>query len=139
MKILSFLFILFILLIGTTSFAAEVVIITNQGNPVSTITVQDAKQIYLGKKSTWSNGNGVKAFTQKNAQITEMFSKKFVKKSSQQFNLYWRKAIFTGKGTPPVEVINSEEMKKMVASETGSIGYILDTEVDSSVKQLKVQ
>jgi ABC-type phosphate transport system substrate-binding protein len=139
MKIISTVLTLFILLTGTASFAAEVILITNPGNVVSAISPQDAKNIYLGKKSTWNDGNHVITYTQANAEITGKFTKNFIKKTAQQFNLYWRKAIFTGKGTPPKEVNNSEQMKKMVAGGNGTIGYILDSELDSTVKKLQVR
>ncbi len=95
--------------------------------------------MFLGKKSSWSDGSTVTAFTQKDAAVSDLFAKKFVKKSSQQFYMFWRKAVFTGKGTPPVEVENSEQMKKIVASKSGAVGYIMDSELDESVKKLAVQ
>jgi len=139
MKIISIVLTLFILLTGTASFAAEVILITNPGNSISTISTQDAKNIYLGKKSTWNDGSRVIAYTQENAEITGQFTKTFIKKTAQQFNLYWRKAIFTGKGTPPNEVENSDQMKNRVAGGNGTIGYILASELDSSVKKLQVR
>lgn len=123
----------------TAGYAADVILITNKANPVSSLAAADVKNIFLGKKTSWDGGSKVTAFTQKNDAVTDDFTKQYVSKSSQQFYMYWRKAIFTGKGTPLVEVEDSGRMKKIVAAERGSIGYILATELDDSVKQLNVQ
>ena len=129
---------LMILFCCTVGYAADVILITNKSNPVSSVSTTDAKNMFLGKKSRWSDGSAVTAFTQKDVAVTDSFAKNFVKKSSQQFYMHWRKAVFTGKGTPPVEVENSEQMKKIVASKTGAVGYILSSELDDSVKKLDV-
>jgi ABC-type phosphate transport system substrate-binding protein len=128
-----------ILFCCTAGYAADVILITNKSNPVSSLSATDAKNMFLGKKTSWSDGSSVTAFTQKDDAVTDVFAKEFVKKSSQQFYMFWRKAVFTGKGTPPVEVENSEQMKKIVASKNGAVGYILESELDGSVKKLSVE
>ena len=138
MKRLCILVIFMVLFCFTVGYAAEVVLITDKSNPVSALAASDAKNIFLGKKTSWSNGSVVTPFTQKNTAVTEPFAKQYVKKSSQQFYMFWRKAVFTGKGTPPVEVADSSQMKKIVASKEGSLGYILATELDDTVKKLDV-
>ncbi|MDG5467320.1 phosphate ABC transporter substrate-binding protein [Deltaproteobacteria bacterium IMCC39524] len=139
MKRISLLIALMILFCCTAGYAADVILITNKLNPVSSLTATDAKNMFLGKKTGWSDGSTVTPFTQKDSAVTDPFAKKFVKKSSQQFYMFWRKAVFTGKGTPPVEVENSEQMKKIVAAKNGAVGYILKSELDDSVKKLSVE
>jgi ABC-type phosphate transport system substrate-binding protein len=139
MKRISLLIALMILFCCTAGYAVDVILITNKTNPTSSLSATDAKNIFLGKKTSWEDGSKVTAFTQKDDAATEPFAKEFVKKSSQQFYMYWRKAVFTGKGTPLVEVDNSAQMKKIVASKDGAIGYILASELDDSVKKLNVQ
>ena len=139
MKRISLLIALMILFCCTAGYAADVILITNKSNPVSSLSATDAKNMFLGKKSSWSDGSTVTPFTQKDADLTNPFARKFVKKSSQQFYMFWRKAVFTGKGTPPVEVESSEQMKKIVAAKNGAIGYILESELDDSVKKLIVK
>lgn len=139
MKRISILIAIMILFCCTVGYAADVILITNKSNKVSSLSVADAKNIFLGKKTSWSDSSKVTAFTQKNSAVTNLFAKQFVRKSSQQFYMYWRKAVFTGKGTPLVEVDDSEQMKKIVASKEGSLGYILATELDDTVKKVDVQ
>jgi ABC-type phosphate transport system substrate-binding protein len=128
-----------ILFCCTAGYAADIILITNKSNPVSSVSAADVKKIFLGKKTSWDDGSKVVAFTQKDDAVTDPFAKQYVKKSSQQFYMYWRKAVFTGKGTPLVEVNNSAEMKKIIAAKAGTLGYILATELDDTVKSLAVK
>jgi ABC-type phosphate transport system substrate-binding protein len=138
MNIRSMMLAVVMVAIATAACAGEIAVITNPGNQVSALSEQEAKNIYLGKKTTWSDGTPVVVYTQANQALTEQFTQTIVKKSAQQFDLHWRKALFTGQGTPPQEVKDSEQMKKMVGGQKGAIGYVLATEVDGSVKKLPV-
>lgn len=118
--------------------AADVILITDKDNPVSSLSEKDVKQIFLGKKTSWDDGSTIIAFTQTNPQVTELFAQKYLRKSFQQFNLYWKKAIFTGKGTPLHELSDSTKMKQFIAAQNGSLGYILDSELDETVKKIEI-
>ncbi len=60
-------------------------------------------------------------------------------KSAQQFSNFWKKALFTGTGRPPVKVMNDTEMKQKLASDPRGIGYISTAAVDDSVKVVKIK
>ena len=57
-----------------------------------------------------------------------------IDKTNAQVKSYWAKLIFTGKGTPPKEVANSDEVKKLVSTNPNTIGYIDKSHLDTSVK-----
>lgn len=133
-----FILLLALLVVGSASYAAELILITNVSNSVDSISAKDVKKIYLGKKSSWNDGTSIKVFAQKDTDLTNVLVKKYVKKTPQQYFLYWQNAIFTGKGTPPVEVDGNAQMKKIVKAQKGAIGYIDASELDSSVKKLTV-
>ncbi|MNP49690.1 hypothetical protein D3C76_1438950 [compost metagenome] len=60
----------------------------------------------------------------------------FTSKSASQLKAHWSKIIFTGRGQPPQAVSSSAEVKKRVAENPGTIGYIDAREVDGSVRAL---
>ncbi|MDH3997936.1 MAG: ABC transporter substrate-binding protein [Desulfuromonadales bacterium] len=138
MKVKCFVIMLFLLLACSVSYAVEIALITDKNNPVDSISAKDAKNIFLGKKKSWDGGGSVTPVIQKNASVTEAFTRSIVKKSSAQYTLFWRKAIFTGTGTPPVEVEDDAAMKKMVAAKSGAVGYISADALDGSVKKLNI-
>lgn len=126
--------VLFTLLLASPALAVDVVLVVNLANPVTSLDSRDAKQIFLGKKGSWDNGDKVVLYSQYDAQITDSFSREVLNKSAQQFNTFWKKALFTGTGHPPVEVQNDAEMKRFIAADPRGIGYISKSALDGSVK-----
>ena len=137
MKFRSFLF-MAALVVTNASYADQIVLITNKANPVSVVSARDAKNIFLGKKSKWDHGATIMSYTQADEGVTEAFAQQYMSQSAKQFSLYWRKAIFTGTGTPPAQVSDSASMKQMIAANAGSLGYILESELDDTVSVVKV-
>lgn len=121
---------------SSTALAADYILVVNKANAVSTMSQKDAKKIFLGKKSSWSNGERVILYSQKNPDLTRSFTEGVVKKSPQQFMVFWKKALFTGTGKPPVEVTDDNQMKQSIAGDMRGIGYISASALDDTVKKL---
>ncbi|PLX95672.1 MAG: phosphate ABC transporter substrate-binding protein [Desulfuromonas sp.] len=121
---------------SNVALAADYVLVVNKGNAVSSIDAKDAKKIFLGKKSSWNNGERIVLYSQQNQTLTEAFSEGVVRKSAQQFMVFWKKALFTGTGKPPVEVSDDAQMKQAIAADPKGIGYISASAMDGTVKQL---
>ena len=138
MKKICLFLIAVMVLASTASFAADIVIITNKDNPVSSVSAKDVKNIYLGKMVVWSDGTSIDPYGHKDRDLSNLLVKTYVKKSPQQYFLYWQNAVFTGKGSPPIEVENDEQMKKIVAATKGAVGFISASSLDASVKKLTV-
>ena len=139
MKAIKLILIALVLGLAVQAVAADFVVITHPGNSASSISQQDLKNIYLGKKSRWDDGSSIVVMAQKSGALTDAFISEAVGKTTQQYFIYWRKIVFTGKGTPPVEMDTDAQAKAAVASRPGAIGYIAASALDGSVKQLKVR
>jgi len=139
MKLKIFLLTLLLMFMCSGSYAADIVLITDKSNSVDKISATDAKNIFLGKKKRWDDGSIIIPIVQKDQKVADQFNKTIVKKTSSQFDLFWRKAVFTGTGAPPTEVEDNDAMKKMVTSKTGAIGYITADALDDTVKKVEVQ
>jgi len=124
--------------LATSAAAAEFVLIVNPNNSVSSLTARDAKNIFLGKKGNWDNGSTVVLYSQLDSELTNAFAKDVLGKSAQQFSTFWKKALFTGTGRPPIELKSDAEMKKFIAADPKGVGYISATAVDGSVKVVKL-
>ena len=109
---------------------AETVVITGAGsNVLSSLSASEIKALYLGKSKNLT------IFDQNTGNsVPKDFLDKVVDKSESQFKAYWSKKIFTGKGTPPIQLGGDAAMKTMVANTPGSIGIINSSAVDASVK-----
>jgi hypothetical protein len=64
----------------------------------------------------------------------EAFYKKATDRDSAQIKAVWSRVIFTGKGQPPKEMPDAAAVKKAVAADPKTVGYIDKSAVDASVK-----
>jgi hypothetical protein len=113
--------------------AAQVVVV----NPSNSTTVNknDISRIFLGKLKAFPGGASVVAVNQKSGSTGKVeFDQKVVGKSASQIKAYWSKLMFSGKGKPPKELSNDNEIKSFIAGEPNAIGYIDEENIDSSVK-----
>ena len=119
--------------------ASEFVLVVHKDNPQSSLSENEVKNIFLGKITRWSNGVPIAMVTQENPDVHEFFVRNMVNKTGQQYATYWKKALFTGTGTPPPVLKNDAEVKTFVATQAGGIGYISVRSVDASVRVLDLQ
>ncbi len=127
------------LLLSTQALASDLAIVVNKSNVIDSISSNELKKIFLGKKSRWENGEKIRLFCQQVGDVHKAFTKSFVKKSPQQFYTYWNKILFTGKGRPPMELKNDTEMLKFVAADQNAIGYISRDSLNEDVKEISIQ
>lgn len=70
------------------------------------------------------------------SEARQVFYSKVAEKTPVQVKAIWSRLVFSGKGTIPKEVSNSEEVKKLLNSNPDAIGYIEKAAIDSTVKVL---
>ncbi len=119
--------------------AQDIMIITNADVPIDSITVSDVKKIFLGKKSIWENGRGINFFTMDQTVTHKTFLKKFIRKSSAQYKIFWKKQVFSGKGEIPKSSGSDQDMVKRIASTNGAIGYVSAKADLGTVKILSIK
>ena len=117
-----------LLLVGAAN-ADEVVVI---GNPASApLTKEQVADLFLGKSQ------GMKLIDQPaSAPIKAAFYQQVSGHDLSQVKATWSRLIFTGKAQPPKEMADSAAVKKAVAADPKTIGYIEKSAVDGSVKVL---
>jgi len=118
-------FILLMALIApVSSSAGEVVIIANENVPILALTGDDIKQIFLGKKSTWDNGDKIVIAVQDRTDASDIFLTTYVTKNAYQYGIYWKKQVFTGRGKAPRSFSSDHEIVQFVSQTPGAIGYV---------------
>ena len=130
---------MFLVLTAGAAFAAEYALVVNPGNPVGTLSKQVGKDIFLGRKSAWDNGSRVTIYAQSGASFHSLVVKNVTGKNAGQFDLFWKKALFTGQGIPPTNLSGDAAVKQAVAGNPGAVCYISADAVDSSVKVLEIR
>ncbi len=126
-------------LLVTTACAAAIVIaspnVTEQA-----LSKQDVKNIFLGKRTKWSDGEPIVLVVMNgSAPYNEQFLNDFVEKNASQFNLYWKKAVFTGTGSQPKGIEDPNETVNFIAASKGAIGYIDESVKPTNIKIIEVK
>ena len=110
---------------------AEIVIIVSA--QAQAPQVAQVCQAFLGKLKAPTPVN----FNEKNPLRDEFYSKA-CKKDPAQVQAMLGKLLFTGTGTPPAEVDSAAAMKKAIAADPRSVGYIDKKDLDASVKAIAI-
>jgi ABC-type phosphate transport system substrate-binding protein len=114
---------------------AEVVVVVSAKSTVITLNRAEVARIFLGKTTTFPNGESAVPLDQADNNSTyHEFYTKVTSKSAAQLKAYWSKIIFAGDGQPPKALANSDAIKKNLTSNTHAIGYLDRSAVDDSLK-----
>ncbi len=127
------------LIVGLAEAKAEVIIIVNHSNSVSSMKRSMISRLFLKKKTKWGNGEKVEPvdLTSSNA-VREKFSEKILRKSVRNVESHWIAQTVTGGHFAPKIVDSADAVKRHVADNAGGIGYIDSNELDDSVKKITV-
>lgn len=116
---------------------AQIAVVVGAKSAASALSAEQAAALFLGKSDQLPGVGVALLLDQPEASpIRETFYTKVAGKSAAQVKAAWSRLVFSGKGTPPKEVGNSTEVKKLVAANSNAVGYIEKSAVDGSVKVL---
>lgn len=114
-------------LLAANARAEDIVVIVNPASaPLSKEQIAD---VYLARNSTWTPIDQTAG-----SSIYTEFYKRATGRDAAQVRAIWSKILFTGRGVPPKQLLDSEAVKKAVASNPKAVGYIEKSAVDASVK-----
>lgn len=82
------------------------------------------QSIYLGRTTAWGDGTPTRPAMPESGPVLNAFLKAYVKKAPSHFGLYWKKAIFTGTGTPPESFKDDAALIAYVTSTPGAVGFV---------------
>ena len=116
---------------------AEVAIVAHPSNPEFQLNIEEVRDIYLGKSTTFPKGGKATAVDQKDGAAAKgEFLAKVLKKDPGQYRSNWAKLIFSGKAVPPSVMSNDADVRSWIARNPEGLGYIDKGAVDGSVKVL---
>jgi ABC-type phosphate transport system substrate-binding protein len=122
---------------GAFSSFAQVAVVVGAKSTAAAMTADQASGLFLGKSDQLAGvGAALLVDQPESSAVRETFYTKVTGKSAAQVKAAWSRLVFSGKATPPKEVANSAEVKKLVASSPNAVGYIEKSAVDGSVKVL---
>ena len=117
------------LLLAMAGAHAEIVVIGNSA--AAPLSKEQATDVFLGKNQALSPVDQPES-----APIRADFYKKLTGRSLAQVKATWSRLVFSGNGQLPKELPDAAAVKKAVASDPKTVGYIDKSAVDGSVKVL---
>ena len=119
--------------------ASDFSIIANKNVPEKSLTKEEIKAIYLGKKTKWSDNSPVRFYLIRSPKAQMSFLEAYVGKTPEQFENYWMQNVFTGKGVMPDMFENSSELQEAVEKNSGAIGFVLEVKPGGTTKIIGVE
>ena len=127
---------------SSTSIAAAqdaVKVIVNPDVDIASLSQAELARIYLGKKTLWDSGSRITpSLLHEKSPLTEAFLKESVKKTVRQYRAYWKRHLFSGKGTAPKTFASSGQVANYVADNPGAIGVVDASFEDARVKVVEL-
>ena len=101
-------------------------IIINQSVPDQKITATQLRSIFSMKRRNWNDGEAITVVVLNDTNPSHIkFCKQVLNVYPHQMRRLWDRQVYSGTGQAPIEVSSEEEMKQLIASTPGAIGYIM--------------
>jgi hypothetical protein len=115
-------------------------VVVNKSTTLATMSSADLRQMIIGEKLKWPDGKKVILLTTPaNSPERALMLKAVCKMNDATLKRYCMHAAFTGQElVTPKEVPTAAALKEIVAKTPGAIGCILASDLDDTVKPLKV-
>jgi ABC-type phosphate transport system substrate-binding protein len=117
-----------------TSALSQVAVVVHPQSPLSTISQQEATNLFLGKTNQISGAEANLLDLPESHPARALFYEGITGKSLSQVKATWARLTFTGKAFPPQQFPNANAIKKAIAADPKAIGYIDKKDIDDSVK-----
>jgi hypothetical protein len=125
---------------GAVDEPVDLAVVVNKGISLDALSASDVRLMILGEKAKWPNGTAIVAVqTAPDSPGRALQLKTVDRMTDAVLKRYYMQALFIGKEiAQPKEFASAAALKQFVAHSPGAIGCILASEVDDSVKVLKV-
>ncbi len=123
---------------GSGAWAQDVLIVANKNVSISQITSSQLRELFTGARSSFKDGSRAMPVVLKGGPVHEVFLRKHVGDSPEEFRMRWRKAVFTGQGSMLKECGSEAALLEYIISTPGAVGYVSRLVDESSVRVLAV-
>jgi len=135
-KTRCFLLLLALVVCCSTARAQDIVLVANKSVQVSALNDADLRAIFTGEKTRFADGSRALPVTLKGGAAHEVFLRKHLGETPDEFRAQWRKAVFTGQGAMPKTFDSEAAVIQYVATTPGALGYVSRISPQDNVKSL---
>ncbi|MBN1782994.1 hypothetical protein JW948_17805 [bacterium] len=114
-------------------------LIVNDKNPISEISRDNIAGMFLKNVLEWENGSRILPVDQtEENSIRAQFSESVLEKSVGSIKSFWRKQLFSGINTPPIELSGDNDVIDYVRNNPGAIGYVMHVSDTKGIKIVRI-
>jgi ABC-type phosphate transport system substrate-binding protein len=115
-------------------------VVVHPTNEVSTLERKALTEIFLKKKSYWPNGRPIIVVDLSSGSSVRMnFSEKVLGRPVSAVRNYWQQILFSGRGVPPAELKNDQQVLDFIATHDEAIGYVSTSAEIGNLKTVKIK
>jgi hypothetical protein len=115
--------------------AADLVVIVSARSQVNALRPDQVAAIFLGQTARFPEGQeAVPLDLPLGSPLRNEFYLRVTSKTPALLKAHWSKMVFTGRGQPPAELLDSAAVRRRVAEDPELIGYIDRAALDPSVR-----
>jgi ABC-type phosphate transport system substrate-binding protein len=127
-----------LLLLVTVNCQAQIAIIVNKSNPISEISLNELKAIFLGKQAYFKDNTTPIILVDFKSDVDE-FCQKVYGYSGKTMNKHWFQLIFSGTSVNvPKKVTSIENLFDFIANNENAIGYINLKNIPANAQGYKI-
>jgi ABC-type phosphate transport system substrate-binding protein len=116
--------------------SAQVAVIVHRSNPMSSVTIEELRSIYLGQTTLFGK---IRIVLVSNPEARTLFDEVVLRMNPERLKRHWIRMVFSGDGAVPPRVIqDSEALKQFVAQNPGAIAFLDGRLTDGTIKILRV-
>lgn len=103
---------------------AEIVVVVNERVPVTHLSRDEVRAIFLGQRQYWDGIRAVPVTYPDAAPIMQVFLGKVIGMGLNEYRSYWIKRIFREGDAPPVRVNSPVDALQTINANPGGIGFV---------------
>lgn len=126
-------------LLSLTLLANDFIVVANPSVKTSEIGADELKQVFLGAKSSLSDGSAVEPVLSQGGPTHEAFLKAHVGKTDPALRNHFKSLVFTGKGSMPKSFASDADIVAYVAKTKGAVGYVSAGAALGGAKKLAIK
>ena len=117
----------------------RIVAVLHPTNPSLELSDADMKNIFLGRKKTWSDGTPLRPFMRPHQRPAgHELLRAILKMTPARFRQHWAALELSGQGTTPKALATPSEVAARVGAAKGGISFVTEAEASALGTQVKV-
>jgi ABC-type phosphate transport system substrate-binding protein len=115
---------------GQDKRVATLVAVVHPSNKVQELGKSDLRNMYLGRRKTWSDGKPVSAYMRPPGSDAGLaFMRTILSMTPARFRHHWQSLELSGQGVTPRTLASATAVVSVVAANEGAIAFLTEAEV----------